>query len=192
MSKDQIRAFIAIELPEGAKLFLKETSDHLRSFGGDVRWAKVASMHLTIKFLGDIAQDTRVAIERGLAPVFGSSSLVTLTVFGAGAFPGSRKPRVIWAGVKDSDGILPAMASRVEKTLEPLGFRRESRPFRPHLTLGRVRSLKRIDDLVTALRQMSDIEGPTFVADHAVLFQSILKPSGAEYRALRRFDFSTD
>ncbi len=81
------------------------------------------------------------------------------------------------------------MASKLEESLESLGFPREKRGFKPHLTLGRVRSNKGVSGLAEGIRHKMEISGPSFVADHAVLFRSILKPSGAEYSPLLKFDF---
>jgi 2'-5' RNA ligase len=113
-----------------------------------------------------------------------------LVVSRLGAFPALAKPRVIWAGLNDSDKMVTPLVSRLEDILEPLGFKREKRPFTPHLTLGRVRSNRNSKELIDAVRQSSELSGPIFMADHAVLFESVLKPTGAEYFVIRRYDFS--
>ncbi len=192
MSQDaaNIRAFIALELPEAVKSFLSRTSAELKRAGGDVRWVRAEGIHLTLKFLGDVRGDLVPVLGNELEPVFSRHAAIELQVFGLGAFPNPARPRVIWAGLRDPSEVLGTMASQVDAMLEPLGFAREKRAFNPHLTLGRVRSNRRSADLASAIRQGMETRGPTFVADHAVLFQSILKETGAEYRGLWRYDFS--
>jgi 2'-5' RNA ligase len=186
----KIRAFIAIELPDTVKEFLEDISSRLKKCRADVKWVRTNGMHLTLKFLGNVDVDLLPIIERDLRMIFTEQKPFSLRVLGLGAFPGLARPRVVWAGLNDPGNMTPPLASKVDEILEPLGFQREKRPFAPHLTLGRVRSNKNSGDLVEAVRQSMDISGPTFVADHAVLFESVLKPTGAEYSAIGSFHFS--
>jgi 2'-5' RNA ligase len=186
----EIRAFIAVDLPEEAKTFLADISSRLRSFGGDVKWVRTSGIHLTLKFLGNVRPEVIPQLDDAVRPLFADQAPVELAIQSLGAFPGLRKARVIWAGVRDPGQRLAGIAAHIDDLVEQLGFKREKRRFSPHLTLGRVRSQKGNAQLVDGIRQMMDAEGPRFVADHAVLFQSILKPSGAEYKPLRRFDFT--
>jgi 2'-5' RNA ligase len=186
----KIRTFIAIELPDNVTEFLEDISSRLKKCGADVKWVRTNGIHLTLKFLGYVDTDLVPTIERDLRLVFAEQKPFPLQVLGLGAFPGLARPRVIWAGLNDPESIAARLASKVDEILEPLGFQREKRPLTPHLTLGRVRSNKNCGDLIEAVRQSMDISGPTFVADHAVLFESILRPTGAEYSVLGSFDFS--
>jgi RNA 2',3'-cyclic 3'-phosphodiesterase len=186
----EIRAFIAIELPLEVKTFLTEVSSYLKRHGSDVKWVKPEGIHLTLKFLGNIHIELVEKIEHAAKPVFSEQSLIDLGIEGLGAFPTLKRPRVIWAGCLDSKGRLPPLVAQLENALENLGLAKEKREFNPHLTLGRVRSNAGIIDLAPAIRQKQDVMGPAFAADHAVLFQSVLSPAGAQYTELRRFDFS--
>jgi RNA 2',3'-cyclic 3'-phosphodiesterase len=187
---EQIRAFIAIDLPVEVKSFILRVASDLKKTGADVKWTRPESTHLTLKFLGNVSGDLVSRLDGLLKPALAHLNPMTLRVQGLGAFPGLARPRVFWIGVQDPENALVSLAHRVESLLEPLGFTPEKRPFSPHLTLGRVRSSKRMGELVNEVRQSMNLPGPTFTADHAVLFQSILKPSGAEYRALAVFPFS--
>jgi RNA 2',3'-cyclic 3'-phosphodiesterase len=140
--------------------------------------------------LGNVEAQLIPDLERHLDQVFSGRPIIEVQVFGVGAFPNLLRPRVVWAGLKDPGATLEPLARRVDASLESFGFKREKRPFNPHLTLGRVRTKKGISSLVEEVRQKMDLAGPDFTADHAVLYQSILKPTGAEYVALRNFDFS--
>ncbi|MBM3298934.1 MAG: RNA 2',3'-cyclic phosphodiesterase [Deltaproteobacteria bacterium] len=187
---EEIRSFIAIEVPQEAKAFLEKVSTELKRTRADVKWVRPEGIHLTLKFLGQVRMDLIAVLERELAPVFAEFTPFEIQIAGLGAFPGLGRPRVVWAGLTEPFGALPLMAGRLDEKLERFGFSREKRPFSPHLTLGRVRSNSGLAAMVETVRQQMDIQGPKFTADHAILFQSILKPSGAEYRALCRFYFS--
>jgi len=189
-TEETIRAFVAVEIPGPGKAFLESVTSELRRIRADVRWVRPEGIHITLKFLGQIRTELVATLEKNLTVLLADYSPVQLTIRGVGAFPNLARPRVIWVGAHDLSGTLSSMAGRVEAALEPLGFAREKRMFSPHLTLGRVKSMSGMKELVDAIRQRMDLAGPTFVAHEAVLFQSILKPSGAEYRAISRFAFS--
>ncbi len=148
------------------------------------------NIHLTLKFLGSVRPDLIPSIEEAVAQVFFKQDPITIGVHGLGVFPGMRNPRVVWTGCVDSSKALGPLVGELEESLEKLGFAKEKRPFSPHLTLGRVRSNKRVTELVEELRQNLDISGPEFVAGQSVLFQSILKPTGAEYVPINSFNFA--
>ncbi len=190
-NSDEVRVFIAIELPDTVKSFLESTSDELKKCRGPVMWVRPEGIHLTLKFLGSTRTDLLPLIQEAAQPLFNEQGSIHLQVLGLGAFPDLRRPRVVWAGLSDSAGVLPPLVNRLESLLEPLGFAKEKRPFNPHLTLGRFKSSERSSNLIEAIRHKMNIAGPSFVADHVVLFQSILKPSGAEYIQLFRFDFGS-
>jgi len=187
--QEEIRAFIAIDLPGEIRDFLGRISSDLKKAGGDVKWVRPESIHLTLKFLGEVPRQLLESIETELQTVFEVQNRFIIRVSGLGSFPGLRNPRVVWAGLEDLSGRLAPMVSLLESRLEPLGFAKEKRSFSPHLTLGRFRSNRGSRDLIEAIRQGMDISGPGFTAYQAVLFQSVLEPSGAKYTALRRFDF---
>jgi 2'-5' RNA ligase len=185
----EVRAFIAIELPESVKSFLVKISAELKLCGGPVKWVRPEGIHLTLKFLGSVPSDLLPRIQEAALPLFEAQQPTQLHVSGLGAFPHLRKPRVVWAGLEDPTGVLSPLVNSLETVLEPLGFPKEKRPFNPHLTLGRFKSNEKSSELIETIRQKMDIVGPSFVADHAILFESVLKPSGAEYFQLFRFDY---
>jgi RNA 2',3'-cyclic 3'-phosphodiesterase len=185
----EVRAFIAIELPESVKSFLVKISAELKLCGGPVKWVRPEGIHLTLKFLGSVPSDLLPRIQEAALPLFKAQQPTQLHVSGLGAFPHLRKPRVVWAGLEDPAGVLSPLVTSLETVMEPLGFPKEKRPFNPHLTLGRFKSNEKSSELIETIRQKTDIVGPSFVADHAILFESVLKPSGAEYFQLFRFDY---
>ncbi len=182
-----VRAFVAVEIPESAKSFLDGLGSDLKRVGADVKWVRPEGIHLTLKFLGDIRSDRIPVFERDLGPMFSEFRPFEIRISGVGAFPNLRRPRVIWTGLDDPSGGLMPLAGRVEDVFLVHGFKREKRGFNPHLTIGRVRSGRGQDELVEAVRQRMDMLGPGFLIESAVLFQSILRPTGAVYSALCRF-----
>lgn len=189
LSSDQIRAFVAIELPDAAKAFLEDVITGLKQSRADVRWTKPASIHITLKFLGNIDAPIISAIGNRLDPIFSIQQPFDLTISDLGTFPDERRPRVIWAGLSDSSGYLSKMAGKVDRALIDLGFESETRPYKPHLTLGRTRSSEGRERLM-ALVNSRECSGPIFRVNRSALFQSELSPSGSRYSPLAIFDFA--
>ena len=137
---EQIRAFIAVELPPAVREAVEGVVRELRSRAGDgVRWVRPEGVHLNLKFLGDIDADSVPAVSRAMAQCAASAAPFDLFLEGVGVFPNARRPRVIWIGLGGALELLLALQHSIDRELEGLGFARERRPFTPHLTLGRVR-----------------------------------------------------
>ncbi|HUT36155.1 MAG TPA: RNA 2',3'-cyclic phosphodiesterase [Planctomycetota bacterium] len=180
-----MRLFIAVELDEAVRQRLGKAQDRLRSAPCHVKWVKPELMHLTLRFLGE-ADEALVGI---LGQVMASAALgiapVEVTVAGLGTFPERGAPRVVWAGLRD-DGSLALLSRRLEEGVRRLGFAPEDRPFRPHLTLGRVNGRQGADELRRRLAaQATDTFGSCTIAE-LLLIQSVLSPAGPAYTPLRR------
>ena len=181
-----IRCFIAIELPEETLQKLAAIQQQLIRSRSGVRWVKPGSIHLTLKFLGNIlpAQVDDIAAAAALA--VREEAPINLCAGGIGAFPSERKPRVIWVGLGGDIERLANIQAGLEKALEPLGFAREGRGFRPHLTLGRVRDRHRLQSLIEAMSTLELPEFNSFDANEIILYKSDLRPTGAIYTKLHR------
>ncbi|HZD11454.1 MAG TPA: RNA 2',3'-cyclic phosphodiesterase [Candidatus Binatia bacterium] len=174
-----IRAFIAIELSDEAKAVLTDAVDALAAQvpDGAVKWVQPNQMHLTLRFLGNTPLEKLEDLAKTLDGVAARHEPFVFSLDALGCFPNERRPRVIWVGVKGDMERAKALRNDLEDALQPLGWEPESRPFQPHLTLGRVKD------------QASSIELPwgkgvapaETVADGIVLFESQLSPSGARY-----------
>jgi 2'-5' RNA ligase len=184
---ETVRAFVAVTLPTEIRTFLEDLAHRLKRSGADVRWTRPQSIHLTLKFFGEVSRDSIPELSRALESVLETRAACHVTVSGAGVFPSGKRPRVVWAGVKDPANALGEIVSALEDAVAPLGFPPEKRVFRPHLTLGRVKSGRGSRDLMRAVHHLADYEGPPFWTRHIALYQSILAPSGAEYRPLAEF-----
>ena len=181
-----IRSFIAIDLPEGTRQGLSHVQEQLKRSRAGVRWVKTSNIHLTLKFLGNIHPGQVDDIAAATAQVIGAEPPLTLWAAGLGVFPSPRKPRIIWVGLGGEVERLTKIQAGLEKTLEPLGFTREGRGFRPHLTIGRVKDRRRLQSLIEAMSAFELPKFNSFDADEIILYKSDLRPTGAIYTKLHR------
>jgi len=187
-ASETLRTFIALPLPDEWIGQLAATIEELsRALPSGIRWVSPEGIHLTLKFLG--ATDSRIVprILDAIVENFGDSSPPLLTMSALGTFPAGRNPRVIWAGVSGGTESLEDLHRRAEQAVHHLGWSKDGRPFRPHLTLGRVR------DRVNARQRqaISDAVGRarlpavrSWRPDTVRLYRSVLTPRGAQYSSL--------
>jgi RNA 2',3'-cyclic 3'-phosphodiesterase len=181
-----IRSFIAIDLPDATRQGLAAVQEQLRQSRAGVRWVKPSSIHLTLKFLGNIHPAQVEDIARAVAQEVRDQPPITLGAAGLGAFPSRRKPRVLWIGMEGEVQRLTRIQSRVENALQLLGFAREKRAFRPHLTIGRVKDRRRLQSLIDAMAELKIPEFDSFDVTEIILYKSDLRPTGAIYTKLHR------
>ncbi|MDD5289055.1 MAG: RNA 2',3'-cyclic phosphodiesterase [Dehalococcoidales bacterium] len=183
-----IRAFIAVELPVELKKELTELEVQLKKGSPTVvRWVDPNSIHITLKFLGEVSEDSidelMLAIEEGAQGV----SPFKLEVREVGAFPNLNRVQVVWVGVKGEQEKIVRLQKMIEANTEQLGFPSENREFTPHLTLGRVRNEATPND---RQRLGKLLAGATFTALHNVevkavnLMKSRLTSTGAIYTCI--------
>ena len=180
-----MRAFIAIDLPDGIRAELRRKQASFRSLCPDVRWTQPEGIHLTLKFLGEISDQQMRDVCESLKKL-GRFESFAIGLKGFGFFPDARRPRVFWAGVEAPDS-LRQLAARVEEAMRSIGFAREERAFRPHLTLARFRVPQAQPSLQALLPQQGEEEWGNFEVSEFFLFESKLSPHGAEYRKVERF-----
>jgi RNA 2',3'-cyclic 3'-phosphodiesterase len=182
-----MRTFVAIDLDGPLKKNLEVLIDELRPNGKNVRWITAEAMHLTLKFLGEVADQDISGITNALAAVVKNHQTFSLMLRGTGWFPPGRKnPRVLWAGVLE-DASLKNLQHDIEGAMEKLGFGREKREFHPHLTLGRVKFPSQFEPLLLELGKRKDTVFGEMPVRIVTFFKSTLKPSGAEYGVLSEF-----
>jgi 2'-5' RNA ligase len=140
METERIRAFIAADLPDASKRALRGLQDRLKAGGrANVRWVDPGSIHLTLKFLGNIDVVMIQRILAVMAEAAGGVRPFPIELKGLGVFPNLSRVRVVWVGLGGEVEKLAVIQKRIEAGLVPLGFTAEARPFAPHFTLGRVR-----------------------------------------------------
>ena len=148
---DLVRSFIAIEIPESVKNELKNIQDSLNRGGFDIKFVEPSNIHLTLKFLGLVDVATLENIKRALSVLASKYSEFSSHLKGVGVFPDIRRPRVIWVDINKNEDKILEIYGDLESALYDLGFEKVDRPFKTHLTIGRMRSLKNIDKLQTIL-----------------------------------------
>ena len=180
-----VRSFIAIELPQEVKARLAAMEEKLKARRHPfVKWVDPESIHLTLKFLGNVALDTVPQIVEAMNRIAQPVSPFSLQVGGAGAFPNWQRPQVIWVGIQGETGRLAALQKELEAALSSLGFPPESRAFSPHLTLGRLRDRVSSEDRRGFGQWAQSVKleiSPSFEVDAIRLIKSQLTPNGPIY-----------
>ncbi len=178
-----VRCFIAIELPPALKEEIAIRTEKVRRSGADARWVRADNLHLTLKFLGSVPEESLEEIKSALAGAARSHEGFRLRFRGAGVFPGRSRPRVVWIDVEDS-GRLLALQKDIEEAMAALGYEAEDRPFSEHLTIGRLKSPKRRDILLRELDALAVEDFGELEVAEVALMRSTLRPGGAEYSKL--------
>ena len=182
---ESIRAFIAVPASDQVRLLVKEVTEKLRWVGADVKWVESENVHITVKFLGNISEDDAASLGPALSGALTDVSGFDVTVEKAGTFPGGRKaPRVVWLGLGEGFEALKDVARRVEDACAGLGFEREKRSFKAHLTIGRVRrDSPKLLDLGEAVAGI-EFKPLKLAVDRVNLTRSRLSPRGPTYTVL--------
>ena len=181
-----MRLFVALDLPSETRESVWRAAAPLRERAFPVRWAGPDTLHLTLKFLGDVSDERVPELYEALHAAVQGARPVPIAVDTCGAFPAAERPRVIWAAV-GAEPALELLQHGVERTFTPLGFPPDGRPFRPHLTLGRVgrgvtpRAFAGLADALDAFEVHA-----AAVAEAVVLVRSTLHRDGAVYQELDR------
>ena len=183
-----VRAFIALEIPPPIRSAIAECTAGLRNTVDTslVRWVPSENLHLTLKFLGDVSSTTIPFITQMLTAEAGQCPAFELQIGTLGCFPTSKRPRVIWVGIR-APAVLEALQRGIESAADRLGYASEARPFSLHLTIGRVRSnlpaadLQRIHAALEShpLGMLGSAE-----IDAVHLIKSELRPAGSVYTRL--------
>ena len=185
---ESVRAFVAVELPPEVRDALSAVVRSLDAHAiGSLRTVDPSSVHLTLRFLGNVPASRVLAIEDTLVDAASQSGRFRLRLGETGTFPERGAPKVLWVGLAGDVDALVALQSRIEAVLEPLGFAPEGRPFRPHLTLARMRDRSTRSERNRARDALSSSPfepGLSFEVESVSLMRSILRREGARYARL--------
>ncbi|MGH7657924.1 MAG: RNA 2',3'-cyclic phosphodiesterase [Gemmatimonadales bacterium] len=173
-----MRVFIAVPVSGAAALVLDGVVDDLAGHDWPVRWARPGQWHLTLKFLGETGSIPIPDIAAAVGDSVKGTGEIPISLSEAGVFPPQGPERVLWVGL-NAPPSLELMQNRLERACLELGFPTDGRPFRPHLTLGRVRRNGRLPE--GAVNLVSIPPGAFTVADRVILFESIPAPGGAHH-----------
>jgi 2'-5' RNA ligase len=186
---ESVRVFIAIELSSEILIALEKVQRQLEQKpGGEAaRWTDKNSIHLTLKFLGEVPRERLDAITQAMRLACSRHAPFDLTVAGLGCFPNARRPRIVWAGVQEPTGGLLALQADIEQELARARFPKEERRFTPHLTIGRTRKTARPQEVeaLGSLVAASPVgELGNMRVTGVALMRSDLRPQGAIYTQL--------
>lgn len=183
-----IRCFVAIELPEAVKKALGSLRTRLDLPQFDVRWVQPDNLHLTLRFLGEIPEEKLPEVEEASARTAHASEAFSLRIRGLGAFPKLEAARVVWAGVNPEQPLI-RLENRLSSELSFFRWPPPDKPFRPHLTLGRVKSSRGLVELRKLLERNREQQVGEMDVQEILLIRSQLERSGPIYTVLKRFPF---
>lgn len=175
-----IRAFVAVRVP--ATPALCDVLDELGRMGRSIKPVDSDHLHVTLKFLGETDTSWIDGTREVLDAVAKASSTFDVRLHGLGAFPKPSRPSVIWTGIEPAEPMMQ-LAERTEQALSEFGFAPETREFRPHVTLARVKS-RPPQELASLLERHATTEFAKFRVNEIVLIQSQLSPQGPKYTPL--------
>jgi RNA 2',3'-cyclic 3'-phosphodiesterase len=185
-TEKNIRAFLAIEPPDKILAEISHLQEKLkREISGKLSWTRPQGNHLTLKFFGDISMADVENIGNAVKKETVGVGPLLLKVEKLGVFPDWRRPRVLWLGTTGDTEKLTMLQNKLETDFEELGFPRENRSFRAHLTLARIKIPQNAAGLEAAAKKLDNFSAGEFSATELILFQSTLTPQGAIYARLK-------
>lgn len=189
----KIRVFIAVKLPDHVTGWLSQIQEELKACRLPVQWTRAGNIHLTLKFLGEIApQDAASVCQAVDASVVGVRPM-EIFAQGVGVFPGVKRPRVLWTGISGRTDLLGYLQQHMDATLNKLGFPKDERAFTGHLTIGRFKSDHRSHDrfseslpelLIEIMQKYQKTASLPFLVDAVHIMKSDLTPAGLIYTNL--------
>lgn len=188
--ENKIRSFVAIDITSNLKNKFSEIQKELALLSQDVKWVEEKNQHLTLKFLGEITKDKVENVKKCLFEI--SQTTIPFEIFfsGIGYFPDKKHPKVIWIGVGEKDNNFIRLVEKIEDKFLKIGFEKENRQFKPHLTIGRVRSQKSIDILLRNISKYHQVYFGKMKVNEIYLMKSTLTPVGPIYDVIEKFPFT--
>jgi 2'-5' RNA ligase len=183
-----LRLFFAVPVPAEARQRVAALIDRVQAAVGDgnarIRWVRVEGLHLTLRFLGPTPEDRVEPLQRSADALASIAAPFAVQLSGGGAFPNVARPRSLWVGVRDGADGLASLADQLTAAAGECGLVLDTRPFAPHLTIGRTDGLRLGSVAARALEHTADGLDVRFTADRIVLFRSLLGGGPARYEAL--------
>jgi 2'-5' RNA ligase len=180
-----MRTFIAIEISTEVKSAVAAVQNELSRAEADIAWINSEDIHLTLKFLGEIDKQQFTAIQEACVETATRFHPFTLSIRGTGVFPNPRHPRVLWVGLAGETETLEDLQEQLDERMASIGFEPEEKDFRPHLTIGRLKSNRNVKDLLARADAYS-LPNLSFEVGEIVLMKSDLSPAGARYSELAK------
>jgi len=177
-----IRGFIAIEIDETSKII--DFNNEIKKTEANIKLVESNNMHLTLKFLGDINEESIEKIEEKIKESVEGIKPFNIELIGTGVFPNKNYIKVIWIGIEKGEKLI-TIAQKIDERLVNLGFKKEKRKFSPHLTIGRVKSAKDKKKIIQIVEKYNNILFSENIVDTIKLIKSELTPEGPIYSTLK-------
>lgn len=181
-----MRAFVAIEISEAIRNALGELLAELRAHDAPVKWVRPENLHLTLKFLGDVSEESAPRAVEILRKCAGEVAPFEMAVKGAGGFPNLKRPRVLFVEAHDSPARARELARLLNREMTRAGVPREDRPFRSHITLGRIRRPRPLGPTAETLAAAAERSFGSMTVERITLMKSDLTPGGPIYTPVER------
>lgn len=183
------RTFIAVKIPVS-----KQTAEIIQDIKSElqnekIKWVEIFNMHITLFFAGDTDEEMIQKISTALEDVLKSKKSFTLRGKGIGVFKNLNNPRVLWLGIEKSES-LQYLKCEIDRMMKKLGFEIENRPFKPHLTLGRIKSINDKRKLKQVLDDYENIELQNFEINKVFFYESKLTPEGPVYKVIKQVELN--
>ncbi len=149
-----IRTFVAVLIAENLKEEIGRVQEHLKKLAPDVKWVACENLHVTLKFLGDVREDQVPKVCAAVDEAARAHSPFEMRISGLGAFPNPARARVVWTGIEAGYDQMRKLAETVDANLAELGFEREKRAFKSHITIGRVKASRLLGKLAEGIEEV--------------------------------------
>lgn len=185
-----MRLFVALAIPTEVRAKIAALISGLRGVDANPKWINPDNLHVTLKFIGEIAPEKAAEIGDALAVVRIEEHVIA-EFSGIGFFPDARRPSLAWVGIQSAQ-MLSFLAADVNRVLAPLGIPREEKPFVPHLTIARFKETRLSPYLRAEIEKQKSREFGALTTGEFHLIESKRKSAGAEYTTLRSFRFAPE
>ena len=187
-----MRCFVALKLDDQIKVELLRGQQFFADLPGKVSWTKPQQMHLTLKFLGEVPDKEITGIIDVMKRAAQGVGAFDFKIAGLGAFPpGGKTLRILWAGIEAPQELVK-LNDLLQHEFDEIGYPAEQRTFTPHLTLGRVKFVKRPDRYREIIDSHADFRAGIQHADSVILYQSELRREGAVYTPMATVELEKD
>lgn len=179
-----IRTFVCIEIDDELRRKMSQVSARLSVAGADVKWVAERNIHLTLKFLGGVEETAIPEVCAAVGKVAGEYEGFDVKIAGLGTFPPGGNPRVIWCGLEEPSGALEKIYYALDEALAPYAEKEEHRKFSPHITLGRVGTPRRREEMQRLIDENRALEIGAQPVERVTVMMSELTPKGPFYTPL--------
>lgn len=187
---DEIRSFVAMKINEELKDRFLEFQKVFSQTKMDVKWVERDNLHLTLKFLGNVSEEKIDTLKEALSKITQNTTSFDVDFSKVGCFPNINHPRVVWVGINNNDN-LNRLVDEVENELFNIGFKKEEREFKSHITLGRIKSSKNLNLLSQEIKKCDNMNFGRMKVGKIYLMKSTLTPTGPIYTIIEKFNFKS-